>query len=188
MKKIKQELAEVHTHVKRDIFTSRIIKIKLGLRTGKTILSVYISGLISILIGNSPLFAIIAAITCLQTKVTETVSNAVNQIAGALIGGAFSVLVVTAIEYSGIPLSEAKYYTILAFTLWPIVITTLAIGMPSITATSCVVFIAICLSPIDGVSSLTQISSRIGDTVTGILITVLIDLIIPNNKHTQNAS
>lgn len=182
MSRIKNELKQVK--IKNG---SGQVKLKLGARTGKTMLCIYICGLISILIGGSPLFAMVASISCLQTKVSETLENAFLQILGTVIGGTFSVVVISVIGQWCPEMPLTVFYGVLAFMTWPIVIFTLAIGKSSITATSCVVFVAVCLSADAELNALSQTSERVIDTLIGIIVTVLVDFAIPYTPQATTA-
>lgn len=151
----------------------------IGMRTIKTVLCVFLCGLISWMMNQSPLFAMFSAILCLQNKTDETIINAFNRILGTIVGGLFCVVFLFLWEFFSESYDSLLYYTVISLALIPIIATTLVMRKPTVTALSCIVFVAICLTLTDDFTPFEQAFLRTIDTLLGIVVTVFIELLFP---------
>lgn len=155
----------------------------IGMRTFKTVLAVFICGLIGSIIGQPPLFSMFAAILCTQNKTDDTIKAAFNRFIGTLVGGFYSVITVYTCWLLGISDTSFLYYSILSAILLAVITTTLYIRKPTTTGLSCIVFIAISLSDFNGLNPLTYAIWRTIDTLIGIGIIVILELIFPYHPN-----
>lgn len=151
----------------------------IGMRTAKTILAVFLCGLIGWVIGQPPLFSMFAAIICVQNKTDDTVKSAYNRMLGTIVGGSFAVATVYISWIFEIPSNSLFYYTSISFLLLPVIFTTLYIRKPTTTALSCIVFVAITLSEFDTLNPLLSALWRTFDTMIGIAVILFLELIFP---------
>lgn len=157
----------------------------IGMRTIKTVLAVYLSGVIGWVVGQPPLFSMFAAILCMQNKTDDTIKSAYNRFLGTLVGGFYAVSVVYISWTLKIPPNSLIYYTIISFMIMPVIFTTLYLRKPTTSALSCIVFVAITLSEFDFMNPLLTAIWRMIDTIIGIAIVVFLELIFP--YHPQSA-
>lgn len=151
----------------------------IGMRTIKTVVAVFICGIIGWAVGQQPLFSMFAAILCVQNKTDDTIKSAFNRIIGTLVGGFYSVTLVYLCWVLGISEDSFLYYTLISFTLIPVIITTLYIRKPTTTSLSCIVLVAITLSEFHDLNPLFTAIWRMIDTLIGIMVILCIEVSFP---------
>lgn len=186
-KKLKQMSTELKRMEHLDFKDSDAVPFHLhiGMRTTKTVLAVLICGVIGWIAQEPPLFAMFSAVLCMQSSTDDTIKNGYNRILATIVGGLFSVSVLAFCGMVSIEEETMLYYAIIAFMMIPIIATTLFLQKPTTTALSCIVFIAVCLSPIDDMTPLVQAVQRTLDTLAGIVVTMFIELIFPYHPNLQ---
>lgn len=161
----------------------------IGMRTVKTILAVYLCGVVGWLIGEPPIFSMFAAILCVQNKTNDTIKSAYNRMIGTIVGGSYAVMIVYASWLVKIPSDGLIYYSIISFMLLPVIFTTLFIRKPTTTALSCIVFVAVTLSEFNEMNPMVTAVWRTIDTLIGIMIILLLELIFPYRpNHTTESA
>ncbi len=150
-----------------------------GMRTVKTVIGVVICMLIGWSFGEVALFAIFSVILCMQTSTDDTIKNGYNRMIATLIGGFSSVGMIALCEGIGLADDSLPYLLLLALMLFPLITFTLYIKKPTITGLTCIVFFAVCLSPIAGQSPLYQAVLRTVDTLLGIVVVMFLELLFP---------
>lgn len=151
----------------------------IGMRTIKTVLAVFLCGVVGWVIGQPPLFSMFAAIICVQNKTDDTIKSAYNRVLGTIVGGIYAVFMVYSSWLLHIPDDSLMYYSILSFMLLPVIFTTLYIRKPTTTSLACIVFIAITLSEFNDMNPLISAVWRVVDTLIGIVIIVFLELVFP---------
>jgi len=159
--------------------------IHVGLRIIKTAIAVFICAIIGYLRGQPTFYAIIAAIMCLQNSSDKTLTNSLNRALGTVVGGAYGLLVLYVCRAVGVADILPVYYLLLALMIIPIILTTLAIKRPAISAFSCVVFFAITVSHIQDETPLYYALNRVLDTLVGIVVTLAVDRLLPYGKKEE---
>ena len=74
----------------------------IGMRIIKTVIAVFLGGLLALLRGKSGFYSMIAAVVCVQNSTGKTVASSINRMMGTLIGGVVGVLVVYVLDVLGI--------------------------------------------------------------------------------------
>lgn len=151
----------------------------IGMRTIKTVVAVFICGLIGGLFRQPPLFSMFAAVLCQQNKTNDTIKSAYNRMLGTLVGGVYSVSFVYAWWLMGLSTESVLFYCLISVMLIPVIFTTLYIRKPTTTGLSCIVFIAISLSEFHDMNPLFSALWRMFDTLIGIGVIVLIEICFP---------
>ncbi|MEG1633101.1 MAG: aromatic acid exporter family protein [Oscillospiraceae bacterium] len=159
----------------------------IGLRMVKTALAVYICVMIGYLRGQPTIFSAIAAVLCMQNTTEKTLISSFDRVLGTLIGGVFGILVLFAAQLTDAASVLPLYYLLVAVMILPVIIVTLALGKPSISGFSCVVFLSATIYHIGDASPITYALNRILDTGVGIAVALLINLTIPN-VHAKKAA
>lgn len=158
-------------------------RFRIGMRMVKTAVAVFLCALTGWLRGEIPIFAVFAAVLCLQNSTGETLVNGVNRIIGTIIGGLFGVLVIWVCKVDWIEQNLLFYYLIVSFMTIPIILVTLLMKKPSVTALSCVVFLSITISQFSSGPVIEYAWARILDTLIGIVVTVFVDLVLPHHQQ-----
>lgn len=151
----------------------------IGMRTVKTMLGVFLSGLVGWFTHQPPLFSMFACILCMQNKTNDTLKSAFNRALGTLVGGIYAMILVYFCWTVGIPLDSLLYYTLISLTIFPVISTTLFLRKPTTSALSCIVLVAITLSEFSNLNPLLTALWRMVDTLIGIGIVVLLEFIFP---------
>ena len=149
-------------------------RIHVGMRIVKTVIAVYVCGLIGYLRGELGFFAIIAAVICMQKSTDATIKNSFNRVVGTAIGGVFGVALHLHMQRF-MPL----YLLAVALLLIPIMLLTLAIKKPTMTAFTCIVFLSIVINHFTDASPYPYALDRLLDTTIGIIVTLIVNLALP---------
>ena len=151
-------------------------KYKIGLRTIKTAIAVFLCLLIQLIVpGLSAINAAIAAIVCMRETPGKSFETGINRFIGTLIGGAFGFALV--ITSSIIPYYDAWTYT-LFIPAFMILCISACVWMKKLDAVviCCVVFLMIALdTSFDQGEAVSFVGFRILDTTVGILFATLVN-------------
>ena len=151
-------------------------KYKIGLRTIKTALAVFLCLLIQLIIpGLSAINAAIAAIVCMRETPGKSFETGVNRFIGTLIGGVFGFILL--IISSLIPLYDAGIY-ILIIPFFMIFCISACVWTKKLDAVviCCVVFLLIAFEgDIDRTDAVSFVVMRILDTTVGIVFATLVN-------------
>lgn len=160
-------------------------QLHIGMRTMKTMLGVFLSGLIGWFTGEPPLFSMFACILCMQNKTNDTFKSAFNRMLGTLVGGFFAMVLVFACWTLKIPQNSLLYYSLISLTIFPVISTTLFMRKPTTSALSCIVLVAITLSEFTAHNPLFTVLWRILDTLIGIAIVLFLEIIFPYSPNRE---
>lgn len=153
--------------------------IHVGLRMVKTSVAVFICAIIGYFRGQPSIFTIIAAILCMQNSSDKTFTTSLNRSIGTVIGGLFGLGVLYLCRLLGVVNILPLYYLVISLMIIPIILSTLLIRRPAISAFSCVVFFGVTVSHFSDEAPSLYALNRVVDTLVGIVVTLLIDRILP---------
>ena len=156
-------------------------EIHIGLRMVKTVIAVFISGIISYLRDVPPFFAMFSAVICMQNSAEQSIISALNRILGTVIGAAFGLGLHYLAEYVGFFHLLPIYYALLALVQIPIMLLLLFIKKPSVISLSCVICISVALSTEP--SALVSGIQRVIETTIGIVAALFINIVLPNHHE-----
>lgn len=156
-------------------------KLQVGMRTTKTVLGVFLSGVVATLINQSPLFSMFACILCMQNQTANSLQSAYSRMIATFIGGGYSLALIFICLTVGIPLNSFIYYSLISLTIYLTINTALFFKRPTACATSCIVFVAITLSEFTELNPMLTALWRIINTLIGLGIVVILEKIFPYN-------
>ncbi len=159
--------------------TKEHFRLHVGMRTTKTVLGVFISGVIATLINQSPLFSMFACILCMQNQSNNSFQSAFNRMIATFIGGTYSLILIFICLTFGIPLNSFIYYTMISLSIYLTINTALFFKRPLACATSCIVFVAITLSEFTDLNPMLTALWRVINTLIGLGIVVILEMIFP---------
>lgn len=154
-------------------------RLQVGMRTTKTVLGVFLSGLVATLINQSPLFSMFACILCMQNQTDNTLQSAFSRMIATFIGGTYSLILIFICLILGISLNSFTYYTLISLTIYLTINTALYLKRPTACATSCIVFVAITLSEFTDLNPMLTALWRVINTLIGLAIVVILEKIFP---------
>lgn len=163
--------------------------IHVGMRIIKTVIAVFICGLIGWLRDRDGMniFSMIAAIICIQKSTEATIKNSFNRFAGTAIGGVFGVAVLFMETKLHTQQFMPLYLLILALLLIPIILVTLAIHKPSVSSFTCIVFLGVTVYHVSDANPYTYAVNRLLDTVIGVIVALIINLALPGHATLRAA-
>lgn len=156
----------------------------IGMRMVKTVVAVYICALIGWLRHEEAFFSMIAAVLCMQRSTEKALSMAFIRIVGTAIGGLFGVLLLFAETKLHMQRIMPLYYLAVSLMLIPVISSALAMRKPSAAAFSCVVFLSIVIHHVDDALPYLFALNRMLDTLTGIIVALLVNLVTPTPTNT----
>lgn len=160
-------------------------KLHAGMRTTKTVLGVFLSGVIASIIKQSPLFSMFACILCMQSQSEDSFKSAFSRMIATFIGGAYSLTLIFICLVVGIPLNSFIYYSIISLSIYLVISTALYFKRPTACATSCIVFVAITLSEFTDLNPMLTATWRVINTLIGLGIVVVLEKIFPYQKTVE---
>ena len=151
-------------------------RFKIGLRTIKTAIAVFICLLVHYLLGTeSGLLSCIAAVVCMKETVGKSWQMGLHRFLGTLIGGGLGYLLVTAAQYMP-HYQDGLYVIILPLGMIICISLCTMIDKKFGVVISCVVFISIGLeADLDKASTLYSVFVRVVDTTIGIFVAGLVN-------------
>ena len=149
---------------------------KVGWRTGKTVIAVFLCFLIDTVRGNSvPFYAAIAAILCIQKNIDDSLKIALTREIATIIGGIFGMVVLFfEREVYCIPYDLLRYL-VLSLLLIPLINFSVWIKQEDGTFLMCVVFLCITATHGNSESPFEFGINRIIDTTIGIAVALLVN-------------
>ncbi len=156
--------------------------IHVGLRMIKTVIAVFLCSIIGWLRGQPAFFAMIAAVVCTQNTPGKTVVTSLNQLLGTVIGALFGLGALYLELLLGLQDMMPVYYLLVSVLLIPIIVLTLLIRKPSISAFSCVVFLSVAVFQLGTAQPWVYALQRGFDVFVGVLMAFLVNLALP--QHT----
>ena len=149
---------------------------KIGGRTVKTVLAVYLCLLIGIVRkSDTAFYAAIAAVLCVQRTSKDSIREAFNREAATVIGGIWGMLVLLFERYFWCSPCEELRYLFLSVLLIPIINFSVLIKREKGTFLMCVVFLCITVTHGNDEEPLLFGFARIVDTTIGIVAALIIN-------------
>lgn len=153
--------------------------IHVGMRIVKTVVAVFVCGLLAYARGESGFYSMIAAVVCVQNSTGKTIESSVNRMTGTLIGGVVGILVVYALDLLGILYIELARYAVLALMLIPIIEFCLVIKKPGCAAMACIVFLCVTVNHSAGDKPAVYSIQRLFETMVGVAVACGVDAVLP---------
>ena len=154
----------------------KISCLRVGGRTVKTVLAVYLCLLIGIVRkSDTSFYAAIAAVLCVQRTSKDSIREAFNREVATVIGGIWGMLVLLFERYFWCSPCEVLRYLFLSVILIPIINFSVLIKRERGTFLMCVVFLCITVTHGNDESPLSFGIARILDTTIGIVIALIIN-------------
>ena len=151
----------------------------IGMRIIKTVIAVFLCGLLAFFREASGFYSMIAAVVCIQNSAGKTIESSVNRMAGTLIGGVAGVLVVYSLDMLGVLYMELLRYVVLSMMLIPIIKLCLAIKKPGCAAMACIVFLCVTINHSIGDTPAVYSIDRLFETLVGVALACGIDILLP---------
>lgn len=158
---------------------------RIGMRIIKTVVAVFLCGVLGYLREASAFYSMIAAVVCIQNSAGKTIESSVNRMIGTLIGGVVGVLVVYTLDTLGILYIELVRYAVLALMLIPIIELCLAIKKPGCAAMACIVFLCVTVNHSIGDTPAIYSIERLFETLVGVALACGIDILLPYQAPSQ---
>ncbi len=158
---------------------------RIGMRIIKTVVAVFLCGVLGYLREASAFYSMIAAVVCIQNSAGKTIESSVNRMIGTLIGGMVGVLVVYSLDTLGILYIELVRYAVLALMLIPIIEICLAIKKPGCAAMACIVFLCVTVNHSIGDTPAIYSIERLFETLVGVALACGIDILLPYQAPSQ---
>lgn len=150
--------------------------VRVGGRTGKTVIAVFSCFLIDTLRENDiPFYAAIAAILCIQHNLKDSLNAALTREIATVIGGIFGMVILSFEKNIYRIPNDLLRYLFLSFLLIPIINFSVLIKQEKGTFLMCVVFLCITATHGNDESPLAFAIDRIIDTTIGIVVALLIN-------------
>ena len=157
----------------------------IGMRIVKTVIAVFVCGVLAWARGESGFYSMIAAVVCVQNTAGKTIESSVNRMIGTLIGGVAGVLMVYAMDALGILYIELARYTVSALLLIPIIELCLAIKKPGCAAMACIVFLCVTVNHSVGDTPAIYSIQRLFETLVGVVLACGVDILLPYHTPAQ---
>ena len=149
------------------------------MRIIKTVIAVFLCGLLAFFREASGFYSMIAAVVCIQNSAGKTIESSINRMAGTLIGGVAGVLVVYSLDMLGVLYMELLRYVVLSMMLIPIIKLCLAIKKPGCAAMACIVFLCVTINHSIGDTPAVYSIDRLFETLVGVALACGIDILLP---------
>lgn len=163
-------------------------KFRIGLRSIKTVVAVFVCCLIDFFRGVVPIQSTIAAIICIKADKKDTIQTAVTRAIGTILGGATGVLVLLFFLKVGIPYYSLLFYFVLCILLVPVIYIPVRLGWPDATALTCIVYLVVAMGYTGELTPVQMAVERTVDTLLGIIVAVPLNAILPNRSEDKDTS
>ena len=151
----------------------------IGMRIIKTVIAVFLCGLLAFFREASGFYSMIAAVVCIQNSAGKTIESSINRMAGTLIGGVAGVLVVYSLDMLGVLYMELLRYAVLSVMLIPIIKLCLAIKKPGCAAMACIVFLCVTVNYSPEDTPVIYAIERLFETLVGVALACGVDILLP---------
>lgn len=156
---------------------------KIGMRIWKSALAVFLCFLINdFRQGGIVFYSIIAAVLCMQPSVSQGLKTGQNRIVGTLIGGLSGMLVLWLELNLMLSLPDIVIQLATALCVVPLIYINVLLKSPSSSYITCVVFMSIVVSHGADLNPFLFGFNRILDTLIGIGVSLLVNLLIAPKK------
>lgn len=159
---------------------------RIGMRIIKTVIAVFLCGLLAFLRDKSALYSMFAALFCIQKSTGKTIESSVNRVLGTLVGGVVGVLTVYSMDTLNILHIDLLRYFLLSLLLIPIIEFALFIKKPDIAGMACMVVMCLVVDP--GDKPAVYSIERLFETSVGVVLACGIDVLLPHQQPPQPAA
>ena len=151
---------------------------RIGMRIIKTVIAVFLCGLLAFLRDTSALYSMFAALFCVQKSTGKTIQSSINRVVGTLVGGVVGVLTVYAMDTLNILHIDLLRYLLMSLLLIPTIEFCLLIKRPDCAGMACMVVMCLVVDPGDrpAVDSI----ERPFETAVGVALASGIDVLLPH--------
>ncbi|NLB28677.1 MAG: FUSC family protein [Clostridiales bacterium] len=154
-----------------------------GKRIIKTVIAVFLCALIGYLRKtDSAILSMVAAIICIQPTRDESLMFAFNRVIGTVLGGALGALCLFLARITGLINISTLYHLVIAIMLIPIIQLTLWMRKPSLSSFTCIVFLMVTVTLVEGASPVLYALKRTFETLIGIAVGLGVNWIFPKSK------
>jgi len=162
--------------------------LRVGRRIIKTVIAVFICAIIAYFRGTSTaIVSMVAAVICIQETRDKSVTNAVNRIIGTILGGLLGAGCLYFARLTGLYGIVPLYYLFVSVMLIPIILLTLLMRRPSVSAFSCIVFLMVTVTVSPGAGPVMYAVDRTIETLIGIVVALLVNRLLPKIKKSGDA-
>ena len=158
---------------------------RIGMRIIKTVIAVFLCGLLAFLRDKSALYSMFAALFCVQRSTGKTIESSINRVLGTLVGGVVGVLTVYSMDTLNILHIDLLRYLLIALLLIPIIEFCLLIKKPDCAGMACMVVMCLAVDP--GNKPAVNSIERLFETLVGVVIACGIDMLLPHEPVPQAA-
>ncbi len=158
---------------------------RVGMRIIKTVIAVFLCGLLAFLRDKSALYSMFAALFCVQNSAGKTIESSISRALGTLIGGVVGVLTVYSMDTLNILHIDLLRYLIMSVLLIPVIEFCLAIKKPGCAGMACMVVMCLVVDP--GNKPAVDSIERLFETVVGVMLACGIDVLLPYQQPAQPA-
>lgn len=159
-----------------------------GMRMIKTVIAVFICGIFGYVRGEPAFYSMIAAVICMQNSTDKTITSSVNRAIGTLVGGLYGIVILYGLEFFHAENLDLLRYTLVSLTIIPLIRTALLLKRPSSASLSCVVFLCVTVNHNTDSSPALFALQRMVDTLAGVAVTCVIDLVLPYHPKPEEQS
>ena len=153
---------------------------RIGMRIIKTVISVFLCGLMAFVRNTSALYSMFAALFCIQRSKGQTIQSSINRVLGTLVGGVVGVLTVYSMDTLNILHIDLLRYFLIALLLIPIIEFCLVIKKPDCAGMACMVVMCLAVDP--GNKPAVNSIERLFETLVGVVIACGIDMLLPHHQ------
>ncbi len=152
-------------------------RIRIGMRIIKTVIAVFLCGVLAFLRDTSALYSMFAALFCVQNSTGKTIHSSIDRTLGTLIGGVVGVLTVYTLDTLRVLHVDLLRYLLLSLLLIPVIELCLVIKKPGCAGMACMVIMCLVVDPGDkpAVNSI----ERLFETLVGVVLACGIDVLLP---------
>ena len=155
----------------------------IGMRVVKTVISVFISVMITTIMGGMPINSAVASVLTTQDTQDGSIKYGKNRILGTTVGAIFAIIFVCVVDFFDIKLFTISYYFVMSILIIPIAKILLISKQKAAISSALITFLITLMSYISQ-SELKYIyvQSRIIDTFIGVLVAIAINIVLPDNR------
>lgn len=155
----------------------------IGMRVVKTVISVFISVIITTIMGGMPINSAVASVLTTQDTQDGSIKYGKNRILGTTVGAIFAIIFVCVVDFFDIKLFTISYYFVMSILIIPIAKILLISKQKAAISSALITFLITLMSYISQ-SELKYIyvQSRIIDTFIGVLVAIAINIVLPDNR------
>ena len=150
---------------------------RVGMRIIKTVVAVFLCGVLAFLRNTSALYSMFAALFCVQNSAGKTVHSSIDRVLGTLIGGVVGVVTVYAMDALNILHIDLLRYLLMSLLLIPVIELCLVIKKPGCAGMACMVIMCLVVDP--GDRSAFDSIERVFETAVGVALACGIDVLLP---------